>query len=71
MKPRAVPHLRRMLGIVFQDFKLLRDRTVEDNLALVTRVVGMPGPEGSLTRQTCHPTSCRAASSNGWRSPGG
>jgi len=46
MKPRAVPHLRRMLGIVFQDFKLLRDRTVEDNLALVTRVVGMPGPEG-------------------------
>jgi len=46
MKPRAVPHLRRMLGIVFQDFKLLRDRTVEENLALVTRVVGMPGPEG-------------------------
>jgi len=39
MKPRAVPHLRRMLGIVFQEFKLLRDRTVEDNLALGRRRV--------------------------------
>ena len=46
MKSRAVPHLRRTLGIVFQDFKLLRDRTVEENLTLVTRVVGMPTLEG-------------------------
>jgi len=46
MKLRAVPHLRRTLGIVFQDFKLLRDRTVEENLALVARIVGMPNPEG-------------------------
>ncbi len=46
MKPRAVPHLRRMLGIVFQDFKLLRDRTVEENLGLVARVLGMPTVEG-------------------------
>lgn len=46
MRLRAVPHLRRTLGIVFQDFKLLRDRTVEENLSLVARVVGMPTPEG-------------------------
>ena len=46
MKSRAVPHLRRTVGIVFQDFKLLRDRTVEENLTLVTRVVGMPTLEG-------------------------
>jgi len=46
MKSRAVPPLRRTLGIVFQDFKLLRDRTVEENLTLVTRVVGMPTLEG-------------------------
>jgi len=45
MKSRAVPHLRRTLGIVFQDFKLLRDRTVEANLALVARIVGMPTPD--------------------------
>ncbi len=46
MKSRAVPPLRRTLGIVFQDFKLLRDRTVEENLTLVARVVGMPTLEG-------------------------
>lgn len=41
MKPRAIPYLRRTLGIVFQDFKLLRDRTIEENLALVASVAGM------------------------------
>jgi cell division transport system ATP-binding protein len=46
MKSRAVPPLRRTLGIVFQDFKLLRDRTVEENLTLVARVVGMSTLEG-------------------------
>lgn len=46
MKSRAVPPLRRTLGIVFQDFKLLRDRTVEENLTLVARVVGIPTLEG-------------------------
>ncbi len=46
MRPRAVPHLRRTLGIVFQDFKLLRDRTVAENLSLVARVVGMATQEG-------------------------
>jgi cell division transport system ATP-binding protein len=40
MKSTMVPHLRRTMGIVFQDFKLLRDRTIEENLALVARVVG-------------------------------
>jgi cell division transport system ATP-binding protein len=45
MKPRMVPQLRRTLGIVFQDFKLLRDRTVEENLALVARVVGLTMPQ--------------------------
>ncbi|MCZ7626484.1 MAG: cell division ATP-binding protein FtsE [Candidatus Methylomirabilota bacterium] len=41
MKPRGIPELRRTLGVVFQDFKLLRDRTVEENLTLVAKVVGM------------------------------
>jgi cell division transport system ATP-binding protein len=40
MKPRAIPYLRRTLGIVLQDFKLLCDRTVEENLAMVAKVVG-------------------------------
>ncbi len=37
---RDIPHLRRKLGIVFQDFQLLTDRTVNDNLEFVLRATG-------------------------------
>ena len=40
MKPRDVPHLRRHIGIVFQDFQLFFDRTVEDNLKFVLKATG-------------------------------
>src|SRR3954468_5984231 len=35
IKPKEVPFLRRKLGIVFQDFQLLIDRSVNDNLRFV------------------------------------
>jgi len=37
---KDVPYLRRKLGIVFQDFQLLTDRTVEDNLRFVMHATG-------------------------------
>ncbi len=37
MDRKSIPHLRRKLGIVFQDFNLLMDRTVEDNLQFVLK----------------------------------
>ena len=37
---KDVPFLRRKLGIVFQDFQLLTDRTVEDNLIFVMKATG-------------------------------
>lgn len=40
LKRRHVPALRRELGIVFQDFKLLADRTIEDNLQFALRATG-------------------------------
>ena len=43
---RALPALRRSIGVIFQDFKLLRDRSVFDNLALVYRVLGIPSTVG-------------------------
>lgn len=40
LKDRRIPDLRRQLGIVFQDFQLLSDRSVERNLDFVLRATG-------------------------------
>lgn len=45
LQRRHLPDLRRSLGLVFQDFKLLPDRTAFDNIALVLRAVGAPSRE--------------------------
>ncbi len=43
LKRRSIALLRRKLGIVFQDFQLLTDRTVHDNLEFVLRATGWSG----------------------------
>ena len=40
LKEKDIPFLRRKLGIVFQDFKLLPDRTVNDNFIFVLKATG-------------------------------
>lgn len=40
LKDKEIPYLRRKIGIVFQDFKLLNDRTVFDNLLFVLKATG-------------------------------
>jgi cell division transport system ATP-binding protein len=40
LKPSAIPFLRRKLGIVFQDFQLLPDRSVNENLFFVMKATG-------------------------------
>ena len=40
LRAKEVPYLRRKIGVVFQDFQLLMDRSVEDNLSFVLKATG-------------------------------
>ncbi|MAU26866.1 MAG: phosphonate ABC transporter ATP-binding protein [Muricauda sp.] len=44
LKEKDIPYLRRKLGIVFQDFKLLSDRNVHNNLRFVLKATGWKDP---------------------------
>ena len=45
LKEKDIPFLRRKLGIVFQDFKLLSDRNVNNNLQFVLKATGWTDPK--------------------------
>ena len=42
MKHKAIPYYRRKMGVVFQDFRLLQDRNVYENIAFALRVTETP-----------------------------
>ena len=44
VRERQIPYIRRKLGLIFQDYKLLQDRTVFDNVALPLVIAGF-GPQ--------------------------
>lgn len=50
LKEKEIPFLRRKLGIVFQDFQLLTDRSVYENLRFVLKATGWKGENDIKTR---------------------
>ena len=45
IRTSQIPHMRRTLGVIFQDFRLIEKKTVWENLAFVMRAVGCSGRE--------------------------
>ncbi|MBQ9551066.1 MAG: cell division ATP-binding protein FtsE [Lachnospiraceae bacterium] len=45
LKHGKIPRYRRGIGVVFQDFRLLKDRNVYENVAFAQRVISVPGRE--------------------------
>ena len=50
LKEKDIPFLRRKLGVVFQDFKLLTDRTINENLLFVLKATGWKDKKEMNTR---------------------
>src|SRR5439155_16351754 len=51
LRRSAIPFLRRNIGVVFQDFKLLRDRTARDNVAVTMEILGLSPREAGQRAQ--------------------
>ena len=79
MKRRKVPYLRRQMGVVFQDFRLIPTMTVYENVAFAMRVTNIPTKKIKSPHPICSVwsvwrirwTACRtnfpAVNSSVWR----
>ena len=57
IKRRQIPKFRRNIGVVFQDFRLLKDRNIYDNVAFAQKVIGARRSTLAGSALTCLTTS--------------
>ena len=67
IKKKKLPYLRRRIGLVFQDFRLLRDRSVFENVAFVLRATG--GGEHGLQRRVMRALAAVGLAGRGTATP--
>ena len=60
IRPRQVPYMRRTLGVIFQDFRLIDKKTVWENLAFVMRAVGASARESRQRIMDCAVSNVKA-----------
>lgn len=68
ISPRQVPHMRRTLGVIFQDFRLIEKKTVYENLAFAMRAIGASNRE--LRRRIPYVLQLVGLEQKGGRYPG-
>ena len=67
IRPRAIPYLRRTLGVIFQDFRLIENKTVYDNVAFAMRVIG--AGEGAIKKRVPYVLNLVGLENKGRRLP--
>ncbi|MBQ7389333.1 MAG: ATP-binding cassette domain-containing protein [Paludibacteraceae bacterium] len=68
IKRREIPLLRRKVGIIFQDFQLLIDRTVQENLSFVLKATGWKN-KNKIEEQIAFVLRCVGMENKGYKMP--
>lgn len=67
LRSRDIPFMRRTLGVIFQDFRLIKNQSVYDNVAFAMRVIG--APENEIKKRVPYVLNLVGLDNKGYRLP--